>query len=147
MEREGHVSSDEELFREFEHTGDIGIELSAASRIALFAHAVTALARLMVEPDAIRASERREIVVNADGDDDLMHDLLAAALNVFLADGFIWRDAEVDERDHQLAARLLGEQFDGKRHRLLTEIKAVTYHQLAVEHAGDRWRARIIFDV
>jgi protein archease len=140
--------SGKKLFREFDHTGDAGIELAARSRGELFARGAIALARLMVEPRGVRMLETRRVQVRADSDADLMHDLLAAALNLFLADAFIWRDARViDERPELIALELSGESFDARRHRLLTEIKAVTYHELKVEHAGTRWTARIVFDI
>jgi SHS2 domain-containing protein len=102
----------------------------------------------MVEPDGVRAAEQRTLEVVAGSDDDLMHDLLADALNLFLADGFIWRDVSISERSPTtLIATFAGEAFDLNRHRLLTEIKAVTYHQLTVERAGEKWRARIVFDI
>jgi SHS2 domain-containing protein len=136
------------LFREFDHTGDAGIELEARSRGELFAHGAIALARLMVEPRGVRALETRRVEARADSDADLMHDLLAAALNLFLADAFIWRDARVIEaRADLIALELVGENFDARRHHLLTEIKAVTYHELKVEHVGARWSARIVFDI
>lgn len=137
----------EEFFTEFEHTGDVGIELAAPSRLELFGRAVVALARLMVAGEGIRTVESRTITATADNDCDLMHDLLAAALNLFLVDGFIWRVAAVDARDGELTASLRGEPFDPARHEFRGEIKAVTYHQLEVAPAaaGD-WRARIIFD-
>ena len=40
-----------------------------------------------------------------------------------------------------------GEKLDFKRHRLKTEIKAVTYHQLKVQKVKDTWQAEVIFDV
>jgi SHS2 domain-containing protein len=102
----------------------------------------------MVEPEGVRGAERRTLEVSAATDDDLMHDLLAAALNLFLIDGFIWRDVAVEGRGGTtLIASFAGEPFDPRRHRLITEIKAVTYHQLKVERAGATWRARIVFDI
>ncbi|HUY19041.1 MAG TPA: archease [Candidatus Binataceae bacterium] len=142
----GH-SDDGELFREFDHTGDLGIELEAPSRPELFAHALTALSRLMVEPDGIRPLEARRLELAAASDPDLMHDLLSAALTLFLADGFIWQDASVAEQDGGLAATLRGEPFDRRRHSLIQELKAVTYHRLSVEQSNGRWRARIVIDV
>ena len=38
--------SGNDLYREFEHTGDAGIEVDAASRAELFAQAVLPLARM-----------------------------------------------------------------------------------------------------
>ncbi len=137
-----------DFFREFEHTGDLGIELEAPSRTELFARAATALGRIMVAPDGIAAAECRTVEARGESDEDLMHDVLAAALNLFLADGFIWREAKAEERPGGgVAVTLAGERFDRKRHALLTELKAVTYHQLKAGRAGAGWRARIIFDL
>ena len=133
-------------YRELEHTGDLAIEVTAATREELFAHSLVALARLMVEEDGIAAAERREIRGDAGDDADMIRDMLAAALNLFLIDGFIWRAAEVKIQDGAVVAALAGERYDSRRHQFLEEIKAVTYHRLAVEEIGDAWRATIVFD-
>lgn len=137
----------QKIFREFEHTGDIGIELEAPTRTELFANAALAVARLMVAVEGISPRERRVVETSAETDEDLMHDLLAAALNVFLADGFIWCETRAEERPDGIAVTLSGERFDPRRHQFLTEIKGVTYHELRVERRRGRWRARIVFDV
>lgn len=67
-------------FREFEHTGDLGIEVVAASRGELFRCAAIGLASLLVEMNTIEAHEERSFVVAAETDADLMHDLLAELL-------------------------------------------------------------------
>ncbi|HVN63606.1 MAG TPA: archease [Candidatus Binataceae bacterium] len=136
-----------DLYREIEHTGDTGIEIEAISRADLFAKAILSLARLMVDEAGIEPRENRKIEAAADSDADLMHDILSAALNLFLADGYIWQAVTVEERGNSIAATLFGEPFDRKRHQLLTEIKAVTYHQLSVECVKGGWHARIIFDI
>ena len=136
----------EEFFTEFEYTGDVGIELTAPSRLELFRRAVIAMARLMVAGEEIRTVETRTVMAIADNDADLMHDLLAEALNVFLVDAFVWQDASIDERNGELSVHLIGEPYDPARHEFRGEIKAVTYHQLEVSQAGENWRARVIFD-
>jgi SHS2 domain-containing protein len=40
-----------------------------------------------------------------------------------------------------------GERFDPSKHRINTEIKAVTYHQVTVKKTPDMWVGRVIFDV
>jgi protein archease len=133
-------------YRELEHTGDLAIEVTAATREELFAHSLVAMARLMVEDDCIAVAEHREIRADAGNDADMIRDLLAAALNLFLIDGFIWSDAKVNIQNGAVIATLAGEPYDSRRHQLLEEIKAVTYHRLAVEKIGHTWRATIVFD-
>jgi SHS2 domain-containing protein len=43
-------------------------------------------------------------------------------------------------------AGVAGEPFDAAVHAVKTEIKAVTYHDLAVEQTDAGWRVRVIFD-
>jgi SHS2 domain-containing protein len=135
------------LYREVEHTGDLGIEVAAPTRAELFRRAALALAALLVEPSNVKGAEPRMVEITADDDIDLMHDLLAELLQLFAADGFIWHDAAVQEEAGTLRVILQGEFFDPSRHAFRGEIKAVTYHQLTVEQISNEWRARIIFDV
>jgi protein archease len=135
------------LFREFEHTGDVGIEVQAPTRGELFHRAIIALASLLVEVATVVPIEQREIALEAAADPDLMHDLLTELLGLFTVESFIWREACVEEAGRLLRVKLRGEPFDANRHAFRGEIKAVTYHQLMVEESSDGWRARIIFDV
>lgn len=140
--------TNEEFIRECEHTGDAGIEVEAPSRADLFACAAIGLARIMVAPDGIMPRETHTITVFGDSDDDLMHDALSDALDLFQCEGFIWRDVTVEERaGGGIELKLLGEQFSRYRHLMLTELKAVTCDQLNVECADGEWKARIVFDV
>ncbi len=139
--------TDAPLFREFEHTGDVGIEIIAPDRDQLFRRAALALASLLVDRSRVEEREEREVSVKGETDADLMHDLLAELLDVFVVDEFVWRDASVVCRDGSIKATLKGERFDADRHQFRGEIKAVTYHQLTVRQEGTDWRARIIFDI
>lgn len=140
-------TEDSPLFREFEHTGDLGIELTAPTRGELFRRAALALASILVETSSVEKTAQREVVVEAATDADLMHDLLTELLCLFTVEGFIWRDASVKEVERSLRVTLLGEPFDPARHWFRGEIKAVTYHELTVADSAEGWRARVIFDV
>ncbi len=61
--------------------------------------------------------------------------------------GSSWGQATASECEGKLVAELSGEPFDQRRHRLRQEVKAVTYHQLAVEPVLGGWRARVVFDI
>jgi SHS2 domain-containing protein len=140
-------NEDTPLYRELEHTGDLGIEVIAPTRSELFRRAALALAALLVEPSNVEGAESRIVEITAGDDIDLMHDLLTELLQLFAAEGFIWHDAAVEEQGRTLHVILEGESFDPSCHTSLGEIKAVTYHQLTVENISNEWCARIIFDV
>jgi SHS2 domain-containing protein len=135
------------LYRELEHTGDLGIEVIAPTRAELFRRAGLALAALLVESSDIQKAEARTVEITADDDIDLMHDLLTELLQLYAADDFIWCDIAVEDQGQTLQVILWGESFDPGRHKSRGEIKAATYHQLTLEKVKNEWRARIIFDV
>lgn len=136
-----------ELFREFEHTGDIGIELVADEKEELFRRAAIAVAQLMVDTRDVRTSVTRRMVLHNRDDAELLHDALSELVALFVADGFIWADAAAVYRDDALELDLFGENFDPVRHPFRQEIKAVTYHQLSLRRVDSSWQARVIFDV
>jgi len=46
-----------------------------------------------------------------------------------------------------LRARVAGEPIDPARHPIVREIKAVTYHGLAVDRVAGGFSAQVVFDV
>ncbi len=79
---------------------------------------------------------------------ELLVNWLNEILFLFETRGFFPIDFRVEEagEDH-LRARVLGEPFDPRRHRVEREVKAVTYHQLQVEPVDGAWRARVFVDL
>lgn len=138
----------EPLFREIDHTADLGVEVEADTPAELFRRAGLALFSLMVGLEGVKPSEERAVSVEAEGWEELLHDWLSLLLRHFLQDGYIAAQIVIEAIDaNHVQARLAGELLDFERHDFATEIKAVTYHQLWVRQENDRWRARIIFDV
>jgi SHS2 domain-containing protein len=138
----------EPLFREIEHTADLGIEVESDTPDELFRRAGLALFSLMVNLEKVEPREEREERAQAEGWEDLLHDWLSRLLHHFLQEGFIAALITIEEIDTtHVRARLAGEKLDYDRHEFETEIKAVTYHQLSVSCQNGRWRARVIFDV
>ncbi len=136
------------LFRVLEHTADIGFEAFGANREELFAHAAQALIHLVVDLDSIRPS--RELTVRAEGSDppDLLVNWLSEILYLHDAEGWLFRDFSVQELgDNTITATARGEKFDRARHQAKLLVKAVTYHQLALEETPSGWRARVYVDI
>ena len=140
------MADQEGLYKELERGKVLTIEVEADSRNELLVRATAAMSRIMVQPDDVKAAERKEIEIVDDTDVEMMHDVLGAALNVFRS-GFTWRDAELEERGGPIVVWLSGEPYTPDRHRLLTEIKKVEEHQLVVENKDGKWRTRITFDI
>jgi SHS2 domain-containing protein len=135
-------------YRIFDHTADLGVEVSAATIEELYAGAAFALFDLLTDLAAVRAGQVREIAVAGEDEADLLVNFLREALYAWNGEGFLMKACLVREAaPRRLTAVLRGEPFDPVRHRIKKEIKAVTYHQASVEKTGEGWRARVVFDV
>jgi len=135
-------------YRLFDHTADLGVEVTGASQEELYAGAAFALFDLLTDLSLVRAGVVREIVVSGEDPAELLVNFLREILYGWNGDGFLMKSCLVREvKPQRLSALLRGETYDPARHRILKEIKAVTYHQAVVEKKGDLWVARVIFDV
>jgi SHS2 domain-containing protein len=135
-------------YRVFDHTADLGVEVTAATQEELYAGAAIALFDLLADLATVRAGTSREVVVAGEDAADLLVNFLRELLDAYNGDGFLIKACLVEEvNSRQLKALLRGERFDPARHRIRMEIKAVTYHQASVEKTGDGWVARVVFDV
>lgn len=132
----------------FEHTADIGLHAYGSTLSELFIHAAQGMESLMIPPEQVRIQVSR--VVEVDGHDSVS--LLIAWLNelIFLFDTeyLIFCQFEIESlTETHLRGRASGESYDAQRHELGSAIKAVTWHEAAVEQTDDGYKARIIFDI
>jgi SHS2 domain-containing protein len=137
-------------YKYFDHTADIGIEVTGRTRKELFVNAAEALFDVMVENKTGEksATQQKKIIVEGTDAPDLLINFLRELLYLFNGEKFITCSCEIIKfSNKELRARLTGESFNSKKHLIKTEIKAVTYSGLTVEKLKEGWRARIIFDV
>jgi SHS2 domain-containing protein len=132
----------------FEHTADIGLHAYGNTLSELFIHAAQGMESLMVSPEQVRIQVSREVEVQ--GHDNLS--LLIAWLNelIFLFDTeyLLFCQFEIESlTETHLKGRAWGEPCDVRRHDLSSAIKAVTWHEAAIEQTDDGYKARIIFDI
>jgi SHS2 domain-containing protein len=124
-----------------EHTSELELRIDAATAEDVVAGATEAMVEVLGEPDG--EPFRRELRVEA-GD---AAGLLAAWLEelVFLAE----HDALIAQtaRRVELASGRLSAEVAGRRGRPSHQVKAVTYHRLALARVDGGWRATVVLDV
>lgn len=142
------MTNDRAIYREIEHTADLGIEITAADLPALFASAGEALYAQIADPAAIKNQDTINISATGEGPEELLHAWLCELLALFNIQGFVGRQCEIaDIGDGRVQGKVSGEKLDLKRHAFHTEIKGVTYHDFRVWREAGAWHARVIFDV
>jgi SHS2 domain-containing protein len=161
----------EGAYRELDHPADLFLEIMGTDLPALFENALFAFYDQVAELTGFREEREAVITVREASAADALRALLVEVLFRFESEGFVAVGAEVavhgpsgegggpggrgpggsgqgGDGGVEAVARLWGENADKGRHTLLTEIKAVTYHRLAVDHLpGGGCRATVLFDV
>jgi len=136
------------LAREIEHTADLGLEIEAPTLGVLFERAGLAVLGLVVDLAAVEPRTRIDLGVAADGHEALLHDWLQTLLLRLQTDGFALSELGVEAVDtDRVRGWGAGEPLDRARHAIYTEIKGVSYHELAVRETATGWLARVILDV
>ena len=135
-------------FRILEHTADIGFEAFGATRGEVFANAARALINLIVDLDTIQPTGEVPLQINGPDPESVLVNWLSEILFLHDAEGWLFRDFEIQNlQDDSLKALARGEKFQRSRHQAKLQVKAITYHQLALEKTPWGWRAQVYVDI
>ncbi len=134
-------------FDVIEHTADTGIIAYGSTIEETFANAARGMFSVMVDLDAVRPVESRDIAVQAPDRELLLAEWLSELLFLFETEYMVFSRFDVKfSSERELRASAWGERIDPERHQIGAGIKAVTHHMLRVERQ-DGYRATVIFDV
>ena len=139
-------------FHEIDHTGDIGIQVTAPTLPQLFERAAAGMVRVLTDPEAVRTDEATQITVNGRDHEALMVRWLSDLNYRHTVDHVLYGTFAVEAIDEtdtglSLTATVRGEPIDPDRHTVYTEIKAITFHGLDVHETDDGWAVQVIFDM
>lgn len=138
----------EHTFETIEHTADIGVIGRGKTMAEAFEN--TAYGMFSIIADLNRYTPTHTIETEAEGDDDvnLLERFLSSLIVIIDGDCVLPLDFEITEMSPgKLTCKVYARPFGEDIEWLGPTIKAVTYHQMAVEKQGDEWRTRVIFDV
>lgn len=138
--------------QEIDHTGDIGIRVTAASLHELFERAALGTFHVLTDLSVVRAEEETAITVEGRDREALMVRWLSELNYRHTVDHHLFCDFAVEaieetEDGLTLSSVARGEPLDPERHTVYTEIKAVTFHGMAIQETEDGWRVQVIFDM
>ena len=132
----------------FDHTADVGLAARADSPEELLEALAGCMCDLVCPRQNVAPDSKRTIAVEAPDLEALTVDFLEAVLGVIQIDRFAVASVKVTGVTQTSAAtEISGDDLDPHRHEILTEIKAVTYHELEVVQRDGQWTARVILDL
>lgn len=128
-------------YRILDHPADLGVEARGNTLAETLEQAARGLMSVIVDPDSVRTAESRAIKVEAGDRQQLLVRWLTEVLYLYDGLKFVPRDFKIGRlSSHLLEAQVRGEPFDGRRHTVRLDVKAITYHQLEIRRRGsDHW--------
>lgn len=130
-------------------SGDFVFQAWGNTLEKLFAACAEACFSAMTDPAGVEPREDYPVKIRAENLEDLLYDFLAELIylkdteKVFLSKF----DIEIDVDKISLNSVAWGETIDYNKHEIKTDVKAVTYHDLKIIKARDRYEAKIILDL
>ena len=135
-------------FEIFDHTADLGLQVTGTDLKELFQNASHAMMQIMLKQGTTKNSKPMKISVHGSDLSDLMVRWLGEILYLFEGENRLVTQTKIHKiTPKHLDAEIQTTPFSPAHHEILTEIKAVTYHQSEVIQQGGLWKARIIFDL
>ena len=130
------------------HTADLGIVVKGVDVKDVFIRAAYAMTDLMVKACISEKGAKRKVLVEGEDFPDLMVRWLGEILYLFDGEHILVSAIEISSISPiRLQSILTVVPLKRGHHEILREIKAVTYHQIAVEETPHGWEARVIFDI
>jgi SHS2 domain-containing protein len=128
-----------------DHTADMMVKAFGSTLEECFANAAFALFDQTVDLSGIGTSEETDIRVTGMDDEDRLYSFLSELLYIEDADNLILKEFRVSFDGEDVVCHAKGETLDRSRHRIRSEIKAVTYHMMEVDR--DTPSVTVLFDV
>lgn len=128
-----------------DHTADMMVKAFGRTLEECFGNAAYALFDQTVDLSNVGTNEIREIRVSGDDDEDRLYSFLSEMLFVEDAENLILKDFDVRFDGDDVVCTARGETLDRSRHRLRSEVKAVTYHMMAIDR--NEPSVTVLFDV
>ncbi len=136
-----------------EHTADVGLRIWAPTLEGLFDQAALGMVSLLTDPAKVRPGRTEEVAVDGADLEETLIAWLQEILYRFEVKRFVPARIEIQEvTPRRVRARIEGESLDRTRHEVRMDIKAATYHDLAVRREQEtdgshRWSTTVIFDI
>lgn len=138
---------EEARYHLLDHTADMAFRLEAPSWPELLRIGTVAVGEVVLEAPADETLEPRALEVRGADFEDVLVAWLGESVVLLDEDLWLARDARIEEADETVARGvLLGRSLGEDPDRV---IKAVTYHDLAVQPGcgTEPWRATVVLDL
>ena len=128
-----------------EHTADAMVRCNGRTLEECFENAAFAMFDLVSDTSLVGKDTEINISIEGDDHESRLYAMLSELLFILDSESLLFCDFKVSFHGNTAECKAFGEYVDVKKHKLRTEIKAVTYHMMDVD--PDVPSVTVIFDV
>ena len=131
-----------------DHTADVGLKAYGKTLSEAFENAAKGMFDIITDSSEIESIGQYDIELEAPNLEQLLVDWLSELLylNTSRNQVFGFFKVNLDEKNNKLTAKIFGEKFTLSKHKIGSEIKAVTYHILEVKKKKP-YHVQVLFDI
>jgi len=141
------MAAKESGFEIVDHTADVAIRGWASSLEALFTSMAQGLFEVIGEDVNITATQSRTLHLEAETREELLHDWLETLNALHQIHHELYTQFDIKIEANRLQATIRGGSLDQASNALGTEVKAVTWHDLAVQDTPEGLNAYVLLDI
>lgn len=135
-----------EKYELIDHTADVGIKAYGENISEAFENAAKGMFDIITDNSKIESKGEYKINLEYDDLEQLLVDWLSELLFIFETEQIVLGEFNVEIDNDSLQAKVFGENFDTSKHKIGSEIKAVTYHMLEVK-TEKPYHVQVLFDI
>ena len=132
-----------------DHTADVGVKAYGNTLEESFENAAKGMFDIITDKSEIESVGQFDIKLDAPNLEQLLVDWLSELLYLHSAQNLVFgffKIMELDEKKPSLYGRVFGEKLNISKHKIGSEIKAVTYHMLEVKNKKP-FHVQVLFDI
>jgi SHS2 domain-containing protein len=131
-----------------DHTADVGIKAYGKTLSEAFENIAKGMFDIITNNSEIENIGQYNIELETNNLEQLLVDWLSELLFLNSANNLVFGffKVDLDEKNNTLSAKVFGDKFDISKHKIGTEIKAVTYHMLEVNNKKP-YHVQVLFDI
>lgn len=127
-------------------TADMAFAAYGRDLNELFSNAAKAVMSIMFEGE-IESKIVREIKLEGKEDIVLLQKWLSEVLYIFETENIVFSRFDVSTDGRKLSAKIYGEEYNLEKHKFIIDIKAVTFHRMAIEKIDKGYKCTVVVDV
>jgi SHS2 domain-containing protein len=129
---------------------DVAFQAEGKTLEELFSTCALATFEVMVDTKEVKPQEEIDLEIKAQNLEGLLFNFISELIFLKDAKRMVFSKFAIrisKNQEYHLTGKIFGEEIDQIKHKVKTDVKAITYHRLIVKQLKSKWIAQAILDI